>query len=1250
MPKEALILNGFGGGLNEDADEADVISTGEGKDEVVVSTNLLTDLRGKVVAEYPVIQSLSGVATVDSLGPISASWQATKTHTLAFTQKGSQSGGAQVPTGTGIKVTAVVDGSGDPTFTIVEGGAGYLVDDTIIFVDPGSTSNEATLVVATLNSTAIGVTVDSSINDATSDKLLYNDDKLYQGTGIYKLASDINYKYSVDYLASKPTTGRLNPGSIAASYDGNDLEASFNRNKDILVWLGKGASQNTFGAARVFDQVSIDACGLQETVPDTDVGPMRYIQSIKDKTQNGRAGVDADFWTDTGTDENIYVIDADFESGTNEEVFITENEGSAGTINCSADTGGFNEASTAVFDEVLFAVNGYTGHGLSANSAGSATDDSDFVVFRVGAGQYTADTFEDGAYGKTLPNVADMDIAIEFKMFSESNIEMLYVYLEADGPAKNYRFEYADNNYDDNAKIWKITPAMWASAGADSGYARIILPYEAAIHTGDDYTDTGIVAVAFGYSCSGNKAATTALIGLRELTFINSEPSDWNKNTYKFYNTYINSKELESLPFEYGDTDWNNPGDNTFTGLNYPTVFKLYRNLTSGTKGKLYYHQTDEVGTTTGSKLLLAEYDFTDGVKPVGSDDFTAWSTNAATATITITAYTELNNGDKVNLIATDGTNYDFVCGSQSSVSGTWEATTSNDATATNLMNVINTSSGPSGTRFTATVDGAVVTATQATTGDNGNTIVTLTDSGTAGMSKTNFTAINYVEFALDNPPVGSTYALESGYPSDTTTINAIWNSAAVVGRQAYIGNCGKGVAELRVIGAVHGGSYDPSHAIQAIDDGINDYFHLGNHDHMNGYQWCDWTSHGFAVGQIIVVSGFSNSANNGAFKIHAIANLGNDNSSGSGGNTLVNAKMTVKAVNGTDPAGLANEDIAANTVVSFYGFDSSTEEASNVLDGSLILKSSIGNPAGFSDKQFIDMEFGGDSITYMTSSGDRLFVFSERKLTIINVAQGLEFIEATLDHNGVSSSKQVCKVGEGVAYINQSGVNFFDGEQLQTLTNINMTSLTELIVDPAKCAIGFDSNRSILYVWLDDTNLYYFSLVTGNWIGNTTITDTNAIDTNVVNGKSGYSFYEDEGKYYYIGSLQNSSARVNNVEIKTGKISCGNIAQDKKFYKINVTLANGVSGSDLTTNLMRLYWRTNESTSAWTPASDADDNGSWLATADGLNEIKLSGAKGKWIQLKFVDRSTAGVASAKAPANMSIGDISVIYRGRIIK
>jgi hypothetical protein len=194
---------------------------------------------------------------------------------------------------------------------------------------------------------------------------------------------------------------------------------------------------------------------------------------------------------------------------------------------------------------------------------------------------------------------------------------------------------------------------------------------------------------------------------------------------------------------------------------------------TRGVYGYDYYTQFGTDGNQPDGKVGIPLYKTT-----------TVNNTSAATSTITITDFTELNAGDKVNLVATDGTNYDFVQGDQSSVAGTFEATTSNNQTATNLMNVINTSSGPSGTRFTATVDGAVVTATQATGGTDGNTTVTLTDTGTAGMSKTNFTggtantyAVGTTEIAVDD--FGS--SMRDGSPLFTSSFEYLGNIASTL-------------------------------------------------------------------------------------------------------------------------------------------------------------------------------------------------------------------------------------------------------------------------------------------------------------------------------------------------------------------------------------------------------------------------------------------------------------------------------------
>jgi len=104
-------------------------------------------------------------------------------------------------------------------------------------------------------------------------------------------------------------------------------------------------------------------------------------------------------------------------------------------------------------------------------------------------------------------------------------------------------------------------------------------------------------------------------------------------------------------------------------------------------------------------------------------------SSVAATATITITDLTELNNGDKVNLIATDATSHDFTAGEVAG-GGTWIAETNNNTSATNLAAAINANA-----KFSATASSAVVTVTQATAGIDGNTTVTLTDSFADGMT-----------------------------------------------------------------------------------------------------------------------------------------------------------------------------------------------------------------------------------------------------------------------------------------------------------------------------------------------------------------------------------------------------------------------------------------------------------------------------------------------------------------------------------
>ena len=87
------------------------------------------------------------IVDVEDLTPTaSAAWQASQTH-AAFA---ATSGGA----GSGATFSVVTDGVGVPTFTLVAGGTGYNSGDSLLYTDPGSSSNTATIVVETVTGTA----------------------------------------------------------------------------------------------------------------------------------------------------------------------------------------------------------------------------------------------------------------------------------------------------------------------------------------------------------------------------------------------------------------------------------------------------------------------------------------------------------------------------------------------------------------------------------------------------------------------------------------------------------------------------------------------------------------------------------------------------------------------------------------------------------------------------------------------------------------------------------------------------------------------------------------------------------------------------------------------------------------------------------------------------------------------------------------------------------------------------------------
>ena len=288
----------------------------------------------------------------------------------------------------------------------------------------------------------------------------------------------------------------------------------------------------------------------------------------------------------------------------------------------------------------------------------------------------------------------------------------------------------------------------------------------------------------------------------------------------------------------------------------------------------------------------------------------------------------------------------------------------------------------------------------------------------------------------------------------------------------------------------------------------------------------------------------------------------------------------------------------------------------------SLILKSPPGKYYGFSDKSYIDLELGASAINVLESAGDRLFVFSDDHLTIVNVAQDYEFLEASIAGSGVAYPYQVVRLGEGIAFVNSEGVSYFDGNEISNLSD----NFIDSVSFSNDSRISYDPNHKMILVWPSNssTRTYNYSLKTKKWVGEINVPNSNPPSTNTVlyNGEAYLGL--DTGAANSINKIIDGSSTVS-LELKTGKVSCGNMAMDKAFKKLYITL------NMPTATTVNVAWDIDSGT----------HTGNTDITSDGVNEVNI-GKSGKMIQITLTDTT--------APVDLEISDIQLSYRNKKVK
>tara|TARA_R110002012_G_scaffold80079_2_gene203291 strand:- start:1447 stop:4164 length:2718 start_codon:yes stop_codon:yes gene_type:complete len=328
--------------------------------------------------------------------------------------------------------------------------------------------------------------------------------------------------------------------------------------------------------------------------------------------------------------------------------------------------------------------------------------------------------------------------------------------------------------------------------------------------------------------------------------------------------------------------------------------------------------------------------------------------------------------------------------------------------------------------------------------------------------------------------------------------------------------------------------------------------------------------------------------------------------------------------------------------------------------DNGKILKSVIGKAGGFSDKVFIDLELGEGSITCMKSVGDRLFVFSQNKLTIINVAQDNEFLEDTAEGMGVTHPAQVIEIEGAVFIVNGRGLTVFDGQKFTTLTqrlgpkfNSNSSRLT------------YDPQRKNLFIWRHSTEMYIFNLNTNTFVYRATnfndstsgagVPTTNTLmlqRNNVINANTppiaGFYYSNFTSSQMRYGFLRYAGFKVideiddNNAYTAEGRtifspvIDFGNPSRRKKVYKAYVNLAETQSGG---TMQIKFSYSTDRGVN-WIDVVSQETGSIYMGL--GINTLPIS-VTCKTLQFRFY-------ANTSTDAYYEIGDISLTYREKPLR
>ena len=276
-----------------------------------------------------------------------------------------------------------------------------------------------------------------------------------------------------------------------------------------------------------------------------------------------------------------------------------------------------------------------------------------------------------------------------------------------------------------------------------------------------------------------------------------------------------------------------------------------------------------------------------------------------------------------------------------------------------------------------------------------------------------------------------------------------------------------------------------------------------------------------------------------------------------------------------------------------------------------------------------------GDKIIGIATYADRILQFKKNVMYLINITKSTEYLEDTFRGKGVNHPAAITKTDFGIAWANENGCFFYDGQKVQNLSDMKISDDGWSGHMDSNSLVGYHPNSRKIIVTGgggNNINAYVFDLVTKSWSYTLSVFD-NSVMTNFVNNATGDLLVATE-QGNGLRKWTESPIATSNYNVATKDIDFGQPGQRKKIYKVYITHKG-------TGNLPTPYFDVDGGTSLNNPFS---------GTLGGSPEWTTSSLTPSSPSLVGNVYSFQFRLSGSAGTDFEVNDISIVYRLKPVK